>query len=187
MNESEIEPVPAGPAPVEEAVAEAAPVLNDDKSQAELETLKDRHLRLQADFDNFRKRTHRERIELQVRATEELVEELLPVLDNFEIGLRTAATQQAAGSVRDGFQMVYDQLLSVLRKVGVTPFEAAGAFDPHLHEAVSHAPSAEHAADIIVAQLRRGYRLGDKLLRPAQVVVSSGPPDGPTVAPAPGG
>lgn len=187
MNEPETESVPPVAPPAAEPALEPAPVPADDQSQAELETLKDRHVRLQADFDNFRKRTHRERMELQVRATEDLVEDLLPVLDNFEIGLRTAATQQAAGSVRDGFQMVYDQLLAVLRKVGVTPFEAVGAFDPHVHEAVTHAPSAEHAADVIVAQLRRGYRLGDKLLRPAQVVVSSGPPDGPTVAPAPGG
>lgn len=159
----------------------------DEKAQAELETLKDRHLRLQADFDNFRKRTQRERGELQVRATEDLVAELLPILDNFELGLRSPATQQAASPVRDGFQMVYDQLQAVLRRVGVTSFEASGAFDPHLHEAVSHAPSAEHPADTIVAQLRRGYRLGEKLLRPAQVVVSSGPPDAPEVSPVPGG
>ena len=161
--------------------------LQDDKAQAEFETLKDRHLRLQADFDNFRKRTQRERSELQVRATEDLAAELLPVLDNFELGLRTSATLHAAPAVRDGFQMVFDQLQAVLRKVGVIPFEASGPFDPHLHEAVTHAPSAEHPADTIVTQLRRGYRLGDKLLRPAQVVVSSGPPDAPAVSPAPGG
>lgn len=183
MNDSSNEPVPVAPAPA----PEPATVLTDDQSQAELETLKDRHLRLQADFDNFRKRTQRERSELQVRATEDLVAELLPVLDHFELGLRMAAAQQAAPAVRDGFQMVYDQLLAVLRKVGVTTFEASGRFDPHLHEAVTHAPSPDHPADTIVSQLRRGYKLGERLLRPAQVVVSSGPPDAPEVSPAPGG
>ena len=183
-NETAADASPPEPVPAEQA---AGAVPADDKTQAELETMKDRHLRLQADFDNFRKRTQRERVELQVRATSELVEELLPVLDHFEIGLRSAATQQAAAAVRDGFQMVYDQMLAILRKFGVTPFDAGGPFDPHLHEAVTHVPSPEHPADIIVSQTRRGYRLGDKLLRPAQVVVSSGPPDAPAVSPAPGG
>lgn len=188
-NETETnpEPAPAASATVGAEPEVLTPVFADDKAQAELETLKDRHLRLQADFDNFRKRTQRERIELQVRATEELVVELLPVLDHFEIGLRTASTQEAAAAVRHGFQMVFDQLLASLRKFGVTPFDASGAFDPHLHEAVTHAPSAEHPADTIVTQTRRGYRLGERLLRPAQVVVSSGPPDAPAVSPAPGG
>jgi len=186
MNDSHTEPVPVEPGPA--AVApEPTPVFTDDQAQAELETLKDRHLRLQADFDNFRKRTQRERSELQVRATEDLVAELLPVLDHFELGLQTAAAASADQAVRDGFQMVYDQLQAVLRKVGVTSFEAAGRFDPHLHEAVTHVPSPEHPADTVVRQLRRGYKLGDRLLRPAQVVVASGPPDAPEVSPAPGG
>jgi molecular chaperone GrpE len=168
-------------------VEEVAPGQVDEKFQAEMETLKDRHLRLQADFDNFRKRTQRERSDVQVRATEELVEALLPVLDHFELGLRNAATQPAAASVREGFQLVYDQLQATLRRFGLMPFEARGVFDPHLHEALTHVPSAEHPADTIVTQTRSGYRLGEKLLRPAQVVVSSGSPDAPAVSPTPGG
>lgn len=174
MNDEKIDAEPV--APVVETEAESLG-LSDDKCQTELETMKDRHLRLQADFDNFRKRTHRERIELHVRATEDLVKELLPILDNFEIGLRAAASQAAATSVVDGFQMVYDQLQAALRKVGLVSFEATGMFDPHQHEAVSHVPSPEHAPDTIVTQTRRGYRLGEKLLRPAQVIVSSGTPE----------
>lgn len=165
----------AQPAPAPEAAAAR------DASLAELETMKDRHLRLQADFDNFRKRTQRERADLQVRATEDLVRELLPVMDHFEIGLRTAAEHHSDAAVRDGFQLVYDELLRVLQKCGVTVVEAAAGalFDPHLHEAVTHAPSAEHPVDTVVLQSRRGYRLGDHLLRPAQVVVSSGPATSP--------
>ena len=170
-NENKPEALPESPATEPEALD-----LADEQSQAELETLKDRHLRLQADFDNFRKRTQRERGDLQVRATEELVTELLPVLDHFEIGLRAAAGPAAGEAVRAGFQLVYDQLQAALRKFGLVPFEASGPFDPRQHEAVAHAPSADQPADHIVTQTRRGYRLGEKLLRPAQVVVSSGAP-----------
>lgn len=169
MKKNDTAPEPAAPAPGPDATREAAAV--------ELETMKDRHLRLQADFDNFRKRTQRERAELQVRATEDLVRDLLPVLDHFEIGLRTAAEHHSDAAVRDGFQLVYDELLRVLQRAGVTPVDAlvGGPFDPHQHEAVTHVPSGQQAADTVLQQSRRGYRLGERLLRPAQVVVSSGP------------
>jgi molecular chaperone GrpE len=169
MKKNDTAPEPAAPAPGPDAAREAAAV--------ELETMKDRHLRLQADFDNFRKRTQRERAELQVRATEDLVRDLLPVLDHFEIGLRTAAEHHSDAAVRDGFQLVYDELLRVLQRAGVTPVDASvgGPFDPHQHEAVTHVPSDRQAADTVLQQSRRGYRLGERLLRPAQVVVSSGP------------
>lgn len=182
--EKEIEPMSLDVESDLETEAEALG-LSDEKFQVELETMKDRHLRLQADFDNFRKRTQRERTEVQIRATEDLVDELLPVLDHFEIGLRAAAAQPAASSVRDGFQMVFDQLQAALRKFGLTPFDASGVFDPHQHEAITHVPSADHPADTIVTQTRRGYRLGEKLLRPAQVVVSSGSPEQAAAAPTP--
>ena len=95
------------------------------------------------------------------------------------MGLSTARQQEAEASVIDGFQMVYDQMLSTLKKFKLEPLEAEGAvFDPHKHEAATHIPSEEHAADIVIAQTRRGYMLGDKLLRAAQVVVSSGSSDG---------
>jgi molecular chaperone GrpE len=166
-NDASTEPPAPGPDP--------APAGGD--SLAELDSMKDRHMRLQADFDNFRKRTLRERAELQVRATEDLVRELLPVLDHFEFGLRTASEHHRDAAVRDGFQLVYDELLRVLQKAGVVPVEAAAGspFDPHQHEAVTHVPSAEQPADTVLLQSRRGYRLGERLLRPAQVVVSSGP------------
>lgn len=144
--------------------------------QAEADSLKDRLLRLQADFDNFRRRSLRERGEWSATATEGLLRELLPVLDHFDLGLKTAQERPTEAAVRDGFQMVYEQLLAVLKKAGLHPVEAQEAsFDPHRHEAVAHVASDEHAEDEIVAQTRRGWRLGDRLLRPVQVVVSSGP------------
>lgn len=155
-----------------------------ERAQEELETLKDRHLRLQADFENFRRRTQRERAEAQVRALEELMRNLLPVLDHFEIGLRSAADHGADDAIRSGFELVQNELLRVLERAGLTAVDAqpGSVFDPHQHEAVSHAPSDQYGPDTILQQTRRGYRLGPALLRPAQVIVSSGP--GPA-APAP--
>jgi molecular chaperone GrpE len=154
-----------------QAASEAAPA-----EPSEQDKLKDRLLRLQADFDNFRKRTLREKTELYARANEDIIVELLTVLDHLERGLATSAEHKTEASVHDGFKMVYDQLTGMLKKFGVTPVDAhEAAFDPHLHEAVSQVPSDEYVADQIVAQLRRGYKLGDRLIRPVQVVVSSGP------------
>ena len=162
----------------EEAEAETpvVEVVPEPPKPSELDQLKDRLLRLQADFDNFRKRTQRDRIDLSARANEDLINELLPVIDHFEIGLATSAEHKTEQAVHDGFKMVYDQLQGALKKFGLTPLDAqSAAFDPHQHEAVSHIPSEEYAADEIIAQTRRGYKLGDRLLRPVQVVVSSGP------------
>lgn len=150
-----------------------APVAGTPAPEEALET---RMLRLQADFDNFRKRTQRERGEWYLRANEDLLSELLPVIDHFEMGLQNAAKHHVDHAVIDGFKLIYDQLMQALAKFQLVPFESEGReFDPHIHEAMTHVPSAEHPADVIIAETRRGYRLGEKLLRPAQVIVSSGP------------
>lgn len=174
----------------QEVDAAAEPVVESDISSDETvadtpapavlapeeEALEHRLLRLQADFDNYRKRTLRERMEWGDRAVESLVQEMLTVLDHYEIGLKVAEKHHTDKAVLDGFRLVYDQLLSVLGKVGLTPIDAEGAlFDHNEHEALTHMPSEEHPADQVIAQTRRGYRLGHKLLRAAQVVVSSGP------------
>ncbi len=173
QNKDETVPPVTPPPPAAEAAAGTAPT---PATPAEAEVLKDRLLRLQADFDNYRRRTLREKAEWSVTATEGLVRDLLPVLDHFELGLKTSAERPTDAAVRDGFRMVHDQLMAVLRKAGLSPVDAhESSFDPHLHEAVSHVASDEHPADAIVAQTRRGWKLGDRLLRPVQVVVSSGP------------
>lgn len=171
----------AGPA-VEEApeTPVTPPAAGEDESAPaadETSMLKDRILRLQADFDNFRRRTAKERSEWQVFALEDLIQEILPVVDHFEMGLATAGKHNTDAAVLDGFRMVYDQMLAVLRKNGVTQLSAepGAAFDPHQHEAISHIPSEEHGPDVIIAETRKGYRLGEKMIRPLQVVVSSGP------------
>ena len=164
---------------------EAPPVAGPEEApetspatSSETEALKDRLLRLQADFENYRKRMLRDRAEYVRRANEQLLEELLPVLDHFEMGMETARAQKVEPSVLEGFKLVYDQLLGVLLKSGVEPIDAMDTdFDPHRHECISHLPPEHVPADRVIAQTRRGYRLGDYILRAAQVVVSSGPPE----------
>ena len=162
-----------------EAAAEEAKEVEDveiiEEEKEEEEPLRIQLMRLQADFDNFRKRQVRERAEWITRANEDLFLELLPVLDHYEMGLKSAEDHQADASVTEGFKMVYTQLMDLLEKFNVTPVEAIGEpFNPHVHEALTHMP-ADKPAETVVEQVRRGYMLGDKLLRAAQVVVSSGP------------
>jgi len=152
----------------------------------EVVELKDRLLRLQADFDNFRKRSLREKNELYERATADFILQILPVLDHFDLGLRSAQSRKLDKGLTEGFQMVYDQMMDALKKNGVSFMECVGqVFDHQLHEAIAHVASEEYPADVIVAETRRGYTFGGKLLRAAQVVVSSGPATAqPTAQPA---
>lgn len=137
--------------------------------------LQDRLLRLQADFDNHRRRAVRERAEFMRSANEALILELLPVIDHMELALDSSSSASDKPFV-EGFRMVMDQMLSVLRDFSVEPMETVGReFDPNLHEAVSHVPDDKMEANRIIAQTRKGFMLGERLLRPPQVVVSSGP------------
>jgi molecular chaperone GrpE len=141
----------------------------------EEESLKNQLLRLQADFDNFRKRTLRERNELFLFANESLFLEMLPIIDHFEMGFKSAEEHKTDCSVTEGFRIVYNQLLDVLKKFNVTAIDTVGEpFNPHRHEAILHMPS-DKPAETVLEQVRRGYLLGDKLLRAAQVIISSGP------------
>ncbi len=153
----------------EEAGGGAAP----EESVAQV---KDRLLRLQADFDNFRKRTLREKGDIYRNANEDIMLELLPVLDHLDLALNAVVEHGADNAFLEGFKLVSEQLVSVLGRFGLTAIDAGGGvFDPALHEAISHLPSGDVPADGIVTQVRRGYKLGERVLRAAQVVVSSGP------------
>lgn len=142
---------------------------------AEAARYRDLALRAQADFDNFRKRVAREKEEATRYANNGLLERLLPVLDNFELGMTAARQTTGAETIVTGMSMVQRQLEDFLRDAGVTAIDAAGAkFDPHLHEALGHEASAEVPEGHVVRQLRKGYKLKDRLLRPANVFVSNG-------------
>jgi len=142
-----------------------------------LAQLQDRLLRLQADFDNFRKRTLREKNELFDSANQALMLELLPVLDHLQLGIQAACAHQADPAFREGLALIFDQLMGVLSKFGLSPIETENqAFDPDRFEAVNALPSATEPEGMVLALVRRGYMVRNKLLRPAQVIVSSGPP-----------
>ena len=154
----------------EPAASEAVP------EPTELDRVQDQLLRLQADFDNYRKRSLRERDEFQKRAGEAVLRDLIPVLDQLDFGLQQAADKPEWESYAEGLRLIRASLQEALRKHGLVEVEALGReFDPHEHDAIAHAPSPEAPDGTIVAQTRKGYRLGDHLLRAAMVVVSSGP------------
>jgi len=133
--------------------------------------LQERLLRLQAEFDNFRKRTDRERMEFAEYAGEVTVRALLPTLDDFERALK------AAGGVENeltrGIQLIYSRLLESLKKQGLEPIAAEGAqFDPHQHEAIGKLESVDYPDNSIVQEYQRGYRYKGRLLRPSMVQVA---------------
>ena len=134
----------------------------------------DRLLRKQAEFDNYRKRTDRERQQLADAAAADLLEELLPLVDDMERALK-ADLGSDASAIHKGVELIHKQLLETLRKRGVTPIESLGAdFDPHFHMAVTHEPCDGHREGEVVEEFRRGYMLGERLLRPAMVKVAKG-------------
>ena len=144
------------------------------EAEKKITELEDRFLRLTAESDNYRKRAVREKDEARQFANQSLIEKLLPVLDNFQMALDAA--QDADPSVRDGVEMILGQLRGVLTESGVEEVEAQGqAFDPELHEAVSQQETTEVDEGTVVKQLRKGYRLHERLVRPASVIVAKAP------------
>jgi molecular chaperone GrpE len=141
----------------------------DESSDAErVAALEDRLLRTAADFDNFRKRAVREREQYVMLANERFVKELLPVLDDLERALEAGEEH----AIEDGVRLVHRSLASLLERHGVKEIDTAGAFDPHVHEALLSQPSeAEEGSVIDVVQ--KGYTLGDRVVRPARVVVAA--------------
>jgi molecular chaperone GrpE len=130
--------------------------------------------RLKAEFENYRKRVSREQAEFVTRASERLVKQLLPVLDDLERALEAAAEHEEA-KLEDGVRLVHRALADALAKEGVVEVDADGPFDPHTQEALLAQPS-EAAEGTVIQVLQKGYKLGDRVLRPARVVVSAGAP-----------
>jgi len=174
-NETEATPLKADAEAAPEQAAPTEPVALDPKD-VELAVLKDRLLRLQADFDNFRKRTIRDREDMARRAAEKILKELLPAIDHFDLGIQAARKSHIKHAVVEGFEGILKQFQGILEKSGVTPIETRGqTFDPHIHECVTQIPSEEHPESMVIEETRKGYRLGNYILRASQVIVSSGP------------
>ncbi|WP_238492561.1 nucleotide exchange factor GrpE [Desulfotruncus alcoholivorax] len=160
---------PAGAAGEQLDVEQLRKELAEQKAKAE--EYFNRLVRLQADFDNYRKRTQREKEEYIKYASASLCEQLLPVIDNFHLAL--AAKDEDPSNVVKGVEMIYRQLEEILQREGLTPVEAVGQqFDPAKHEAVMQEETREHPENTVIAELRRGYYLKDRLLRPAMVKVA---------------
>jgi molecular chaperone GrpE len=150
---------------VEEAAADDAAAAPDDTARD------DAYLRLAADFDNYRKRVAREQAELTTRANERLVNELLPVLDDLERALEAAAEHEEA-KLEEGVQLVHRSLVALLERHGLSEIAAEGSFDPHVHEALLAQPAEGAEEGSVLQVLQKGYRLGDRVLRPARVIVA---------------
>lgn len=143
--------------------------------QADLDRFRDLALRSQADFENYKKRCAREKDEAIKYANSSLLERLIPIVDNFELGLLAARGQGEQSPIYSGMSLVLKQLNDFLADNGLQPIEAVGQkFDPNLHEAIAHEPSEDVPENNVIRQTRRGYRFKNRLLRPSSVVVSSG-------------
>lgn len=173
----------AEPAKAAASTADAAPAgadqAEDDSTealQADLNRFRDLALRSQADFENYKKRCTREKEEAIKYANSALLEKLIAIIDNFELGLEAARAEGENSAIFSGMSMVLKQLMDFLTEHGLQAIDATGQkFDPNLHEAIAHEPSDESPEGIVLRQTRRGYRMRDRLLRPSSVVVSSGP------------
>lgn len=147
----------------------------DERSDLERERdeYRDLFLRKTAELDNYRKRIDRERAAVDQAAAADLITELLPLIDDLERALAADVDSAGAEAYRAGVELIHKQLLDVLAKRGVTPIDTEGQdFDPHLHQAVAHDASAEHREGQIIDELRRGYVMGGRLLRPSMVRVA---------------
>lgn len=157
----------------EQVAAEGQPPAPTDelsKLKSERDTLYDRLARLQAEFDNFRKRQQKENADFRDYALTNAIRELLPILDSLD---RALQTQPEGQEFRKGMELIDRQFHDALSKLGVEPIEAKGqAFDPNLHQAIQMVESPEVEANHVVDELQRGYRIKDRLLRPAMVTVS---------------
>lgn len=185
---NEEEPAPAEAVSGDESVPEeesaeageaAEPSLEEQLSAAREESKSnyDRYLRSVAEMENYRRRSLREKEEARKYATSSLIEDLLPVLDNLELGLEAAENHPEARGIVQGFELVSQQIKTILKEHGVEEIDPRGEpFDPHRHESTGYAQDDEVPEGSVVMVSRKGYVLNDRLLRPAMVVLSGGPP-----------
>lgn len=147
----------------------------NEKMAAEVKEAKDKYLRLYADFENFRRRTAKEKMEFISNAQGELMKELIPVLDDFQRGLKASARAQDGSAAREGMELIYHKLYRTLEQKGLKPMEATGTdFDPELHEAVTQVPAPQdNLKGKVIDEVEKGYYLHDKVLRFAKVIVGA--------------
>lgn len=169
---------PSRPLPrdeVDETVTSAGPLPEVDpldKAKKEYAELKDKYLRMAADYDNHRKRTRKEVEDAEKKGRESLLKELLPVFDNLELAVRHSENATEVKAVSDGVRMVLRQFLDTLDRANIKRVDTKGAFDPMVHEAIQQMETDEQPPGAIVAEVQAGYQMGEKLVRAALVVVA---------------
>ena len=179
------EPAATAETPATAQATEAAAPDAVAAAQAERDKLKEQLLRTLADFDNYRKRTTREKQDEYRRGKEDVLRELLPVFDNLERASSSMRPDADVAAIAKGVQMVLKLFEDTLGRIGAKRIAAVGsAFDPNVHEAIAQVESAEHAAGTVAQELVAGYQFGERLLRPAMVAVSKGAPAAPAEPPA---
>jgi molecular chaperone GrpE len=147
-----------------------------ERVNQERDALLDRLARLQAEFENARKRNQREQTEFREYATADAVKNFLPVLDNFNLALRSQASESSDAALRSGIELIRKQMEDALARLGVQAVPSQGhPFDPRVHEAIEMVESSEHADHEVIEELQRGYKLKERLLRPAMVRVATNP------------
>ena len=145
-----------------------------DKKDEQIAELTDKVKRQLAEFENFRNRTEKEKSQMYMVGARDVIEKLLPVVDNFERGLKSIPEDQKDGPVASGMEMIYKQLITVLTDLGVTPIEAVGQeFDPNLHNAVMHAEDEELGENTVSEEFQKGYKYKDAVLRHSMVKVAN--------------
>jgi molecular chaperone GrpE len=153
----------------------AATTAEPSELQRQRDEYYDLLLRKSAEFDNYRKRVDRDRQTLSDAAAASMIEELLPLMDDLERALKAEGGDESGESYRRGVELIHQQLAEILRKRGVRAIEVLGAdFDPYYHQAVAHEPAEGRREGEIIEEFRRGYMLGDRLLRPSMVKVAKG-------------
>ena len=162
-------------APVEEESKEEETKSEDNKElQDAYDKLNQQYIRLAADFDNYRKRQEQERENLVKYGTETALKKMLEVLDNFERGQKALEGVEDSAKVKECFQLVHKQVWDTLSKLGLEEIKAVGEeFDPNFHEAVMQTPTTEHPEHTVINELQKGYKVGDKILRPTLVNVAT--------------
>ena len=160
--------------------AEAAPAAEEekapagDKAQAKIDELNDKVMRQMAEFENYRKRTEKEKQAMFEVGAKSVIEKLLPVVDNFERGLTSLSEEEAKGAFAKGIEMVYKQLMEELSKLEVKPIEAVGKeFDPNLHNAVMHVEDEEAGENTVVEEFQKGYTYREAVIRHSMVKVAN--------------
>lgn len=144
-----------------------------DPKDEKIEALNDRLMRNMAEFDNFRKRTEKEKSQMFETGASSIIEKILPVIDDFERGLAAMSEEEKATSFAQGIEMIYKKLMSTLTDLGVKPIEAVGKeFDPMYHNAVMQAPSEEYESGIVMQELQKGYMYKEKIVRHSMVMVA---------------